>query len=65
MILSLPIVLILGLILLVFMKADGLKPVHAVLVALFGFMLASTGLASGVTRVDTLIASLFGGSIHP
>jgi hypothetical protein len=62
---SLPIVLFLGLFVVLLVRKAELKPLHAVLAPLFGFLLASTGLATGITRVDALVAGLLGGSLHP
>ncbi|AKG46569.1 membrane protein [Streptomyces xiamenensis] len=60
-ILSVSWVVLLAVLMLVFFRKDGLKPVHAVVCALFGFYLSGTALAPGITAGGESLASLLGG----
>ncbi|MES4892841.1 hypothetical protein ACF073_19875 [Streptomyces sp. NPDC015171] len=61
MILSLSGVLLLGVIVFLFFRKDGLKGSHACTSALFGFYLASTGIAPSIKAGGESLASLLGG----
>jgi len=61
--LSIPITLVLGLTVLIFVHKDSLKATHAIAAILLGFMLSTTALASRIGQVDSMIASLLGGSL--
>ncbi|MEU7056692.1 hypothetical protein [Streptomyces sp. NPDC046197] len=61
MILSISGVVLLGIIVFVFFRKDGLKPSHACISTLFGFYLASTALAPSIKAGGESLASLLGG----
>jgi uncharacterized membrane protein len=63
--LSIPITLVLGLIVLLFVRKDDLKASHAIAAILLGFMLSTTALAGRISQVDSMIAGLLGGSLSP
>ncbi|MGW2648991.1 hypothetical protein ACWC2T_29725 [Streptomyces sp. NPDC001393] len=61
MILSMSGVLILGVVVFLFFRKDGLKGSHATVTALFGFYLANTGIAPSIKAGGESLASLLGG----
>ncbi|GHE02497.1 MULTISPECIES: hypothetical protein [Streptomyces] len=61
MILSVSGVMFLGVIVFLFFRKDGLKGSHACTSALFGFYLASTGIAPSIKAGGESLASLLGG----
>ncbi|WP_369388016.1 hypothetical protein AB5J72_10730 [Streptomyces sp. CG1] len=61
MILSVSGVMILGVVVFLFFRKDGLKGSHACTSALFGFYLASTGIAPSIKAGGESLASLLGG----
>ncbi|MEU3947159.1 hypothetical protein [Streptomyces sp. NPDC029526] len=61
MILSISGVVLLGIVLFIFCRKDGLKPVHAIVAMLFGFYLASTAIAPSIKAGGESLASLLGG----
>jgi hypothetical protein len=61
--LSISVVVLLGFIVFVFFRKDGLKASHAIVTMLFGFYLASTGLAPSIEAGGDSFASLLAG-IH-
>ncbi|MCZ0990253.1 MULTISPECIES: hypothetical protein [Streptomyces] len=61
MILSLSGVLLLGIIVFLFFRKDGLKGSHAAVSALFGFYLSSTAIAPSIKAGGESLASLLGG----
>ncbi|MET9735037.1 MULTISPECIES: hypothetical protein [unclassified Streptomyces] len=61
MILSMSGVVLLGIIVFLFFKKDGLKASHALVAALFGFYLASTAIAPSIKAGGESLASLLGG----
>ena len=61
MILSMSGVVILGIIVFLFFRKDGLKGSHACVSALFGFYLASTAIAPSIKAGGESLASLLGG----
>lgn len=61
--LSIPITLVLGLTVLLLVRKDNLKASHAIAAILLGFMLSATALAGRISQVDSMIASLLGGSL--
>ncbi|HEU5353119.1 MAG TPA: hypothetical protein VFU65_01580 [Actinocrinis sp.] len=63
--LSIPITLVLGVIVLLFVRKDDLKASHAIAAILLGFMLSTTALAGRIGQVDSMIAGLLGGSLSP
>ncbi|NJQ00252.1 hypothetical protein [Streptomyces zingiberis] len=58
MILSISGVVLLGVIVFLFTRKDGLKITHAVVCALFGFYLAGTAVAPGIKAGGASLASL-------
>jgi hypothetical protein len=62
---SLPIVLLLGLLVFFLVRKGELRFTHAVVVTLFGFLLASTAAAAPIGEVDSVIAGLLGADLHP
>ncbi|NYI04274.1 hypothetical protein [Allostreptomyces psammosilenae] len=58
MILNISGVVLLGVIVFLFFRRDGLKPLHAVVCALFGFYLAGTAIAPSITAGGQSIASI-------
>ena len=60
MILSVSGVLLLGFIIFLFTRKDGLKISHALVCALFGFYLAGTALAPGIVAGGAGLAGLLG-----
>ncbi|WP_031226700.1 hypothetical protein [Streptomyces roseochromogenus] len=61
MILSVSGVMLLGVVVFLFFRKDGLKGTHACTSALFGFYLASTGIAPSIKAGGESLASLLGG----
>lgn len=61
MILSISGVMLLGVVVVVFFRKDGLKGSHACASALFGFYLANTGIAPSIKAGGESLASLLGG----
>jgi hypothetical protein len=61
MILSVSGVLLLGVIVFLFFRKDGLKLSHAVVCGLFGFYLAGTAVAPSIQAGGESLASLLGG----
>lgn len=61
MILSMSVVVLLGIIVFLFFRKDGLKASHAVVCALFGFYLAGTAIAPSITAGGASLAGLLGG----
>ncbi|AGS68287.1 hypothetical protein J2Z21_006614 [Streptomyces griseochromogenes] len=61
MILSISGVMLLGVVVFLFFRKDGLKGSHACTSALFGFYLASTGIAPSIKAGGESLASLLGG----
>ncbi|GAB2853799.1 hypothetical protein GCM10027074_20840 [Streptomyces deserti] len=61
MILSISGVVLLGIVVFIFLRKDGLKPVHAIIAVLFGFYLASTAIAPSIKAGGESLASLLGG----
>ncbi|MDG5806880.1 hypothetical protein CTU88_11525 [Streptomyces sp. JV178] len=61
MILNISGVVLLGVIVFLFFRKDGLKASHAIVVTLFGFYLASTGIAPSITAGGESLAGLLGG----
>ncbi|GEC08907.1 hypothetical protein SSP24_65620 [Streptomyces spinoverrucosus] len=61
MILSISGVVLLGVVLFIFCRKDGLKSSHALIAALFGFYLASTAVAPSIKAGGESLASLLGG----
>ncbi|PBC86607.1 hypothetical protein BX261_6706 [Streptomyces sp. 2321.6] len=62
MILSISGVVLLGVIVFLFFRKDGLKLSHALVSALFGFYLASSAIAPSIKAGGASLASLLGGS---
>ena len=61
MVLSVSGVVLLGIIVFLFFRKDGLKPSHAIICALFGFYLAGTAVAPSIKAGGESLASLLGG----
>lgn len=61
MILSVSGVVLLGIIVFLFFKKDGMKLSHFAVCALFGFYLAGTAIAPGIKAGGASLASLLGG----
>ncbi|MHB9863129.1 hypothetical protein [Streptomyces sp. YIM S03343] len=61
MILSISGVILLGIVVFLFFRKDGLKGSHAVITALFGFYLSSTAIAPSIKAGGESLASLLGG----
>ncbi|MEV6104524.1 hypothetical protein AB0M28_07365 [Streptomyces sp. NPDC051940] len=61
MVLSVSGVLILGIIMFLFFRKDGLKPMHAIVCALFGFYLAGSAVAPSIRAGGNGLANLLGG----
>ncbi|MFI9646788.1 hypothetical protein ACIHAA_10895 [Streptomyces sp. NPDC052040] len=61
MVLNISGVLLLGTCVFLFSRKDGLKGTHATVCSLFGFYLASTGIAPGIKAGGQSLASLLGG----
>ncbi|MBA0051026.1 hypothetical protein E0L36_08995 [Streptomyces sp. AJS327] len=61
MVLSVSGVVLLGLIVFLFFRKDGLKLSHALVCGLFGFFLAGTAVAPGIRAGSESLASLLGG----
>lgn len=61
MILSISGVVLLGIIVFLFFKKDGLKASHGLICALFGFYLVSTAIAPSITAGGASLASMLGG----
>jgi hypothetical protein len=63
-ILSLPVVLLFGVLMFLLVRKGGLKLSHALIAMVFGFYLASTALAPQINSLDSTIANLID-SVHP
>ncbi|AEM82863.1 hypothetical protein [Streptomyces violaceusniger] len=61
MILSISGVVLLGIVVFIFFRKDGLKGSHAIICALFGFYLASTAIAPSIKAGGASLANLLGG----
>lgn len=61
MIVSISCVVLLGIVVFIFFRKDGLKASHACICALFGFYLASTAIAPSIKAGGESLASLLGG----
>ncbi|MEU5002502.1 hypothetical protein [Streptomyces sp. NPDC021622] len=61
MVLSISSVVLLGVIVFLFFRKDGLKASHAVVCALFGFFMAGTAIAPSIKAGSASLASLLGG----
>jgi hypothetical protein len=61
MILSVSGVVILGVVVFLFFRKDGLKFSHALVSALFGFYLAGTAIAPGIKASGASLASMISG----
>lgn len=61
MILSISGVVLLGVVVFLFFRKDGLKASHALVSALFGFYLAGTAIAPSIKAGGSSVASLLGG----
>jgi len=61
MILSVSCVVLLGIIVFLFFRKDGLKPTHAVVSMLFGFYLGGTAIAPSIKAGGESFATLLGG----
>ncbi|MGP4092407.1 MULTISPECIES: hypothetical protein [Streptomyces] len=61
MILSISGVVLLGVVVFIFCRKDGLKASHALIAVLFGFYLASTAVAPSIKAGGESLASLLGG----
>ncbi|MGN5378056.1 MULTISPECIES: hypothetical protein [Streptomyces] len=61
MVFSMSGVIILGVVVFLFFRKDGLKGTHATVTTLFGFYLASTGIAPSIKAGGESLASLLGG----
>ena len=61
MILSMSGVVLLGIIVVLFTRKDGLKASHACVSSLFGFFLAGTAVAPSIQAGSSSFASLLGG----
>ena len=64
MVLSVSGVLLLGIIVFILFRKDGLKVSHLIVCMMFGFYLASTTLATQINSLDSTIANLID-SVHP
>ena len=62
--LSLPVVLLFGVLAFLLIRKGGLKVSHALVAMIFGFYLASTTLATQINSLDSTIANLID-SVHP
>lgn len=62
--LSLPVVLLFGVLMILLIRKGGMKLSHAIVAAFFGFYLASTTLATQINSLDSTIAH-FVDSVHP
>jgi hypothetical protein len=62
--LSLPVVLLFGVLMILLVRKGGMKISHAIVAAFFGFYLASTTLATQINSLDSTIAHLVD-SVHP
>ena len=60
MILSISGVVLLGIVVFLFFRKDGLKASHAIVCALFGFYLAGTAVASSIKAGGETLAGLIG-----
>jgi hypothetical protein len=63
-ILSLPVVLLFGILMFLLVRKGGLKLTHALIAMVFGFYLATTALAPQINSLDSTIANLVD-SVHP
>lgn len=57
---SISAVVLLGILVLVFVKKSGLNAAHAIVCCLFGFFLASTSVAPSINRFVTGVADMIG-----
>ena len=64
MILSLPVVLLFGVLMILLIRKGGMKISHALVAMFFGFYLASTAVATQINSLDSTIAHLVD-SVHP
>ncbi|MBR7831411.1 DUF2304 domain-containing protein [Actinospica sp. MGRD01-02] len=64
MTLSLPVVLLFGVLMFLLIRKGGMKLSHAIVAAFFGFYLASTTFATQINSLDSTIAHLVD-SVHP
>jgi hypothetical protein len=63
-ILSLPVVLLFGVMMILLVRKGGMKVSHAIVATFFGFYLASTAIATQINSLDSTIAHLVD-SVHP
>ncbi|UED82782.1 hypothetical protein [Streptomyces profundus] len=61
MVLSVSGVVLLGVVVVLFFRKDGLKPTHALVCGLFGFYLAGTAMAPSIEAGGAKLAHLLGG----
>ncbi|MGC0378579.1 hypothetical protein [Streptomyces sp. SAI-229] len=61
MIVSISCVVLLGIVVFIFLRKDGLKTSHALVAMLFGFYLASTAIAPSIKAGGESLAGLLGG----
>lgn len=61
MIISISCVVLLGIVVFIFFRKDGLKLSHALVAMLFGFYLASTAIAPSIRAGGESLAGLLGG----
>ncbi|AXK33312.1 hypothetical protein DVA86_12265 [Streptomyces armeniacus] len=61
MVLSISGVVLLGVIVFLFFRKDGMKMSHAVVCSLFGFFLAGTAIAPSIKQGSASLAGLLGG----
>lgn len=54
-------ILLLGTVMFIFLRKDGLKMTHAIVCALFGFYLAGTTLVPTIQATGTSLATVLGG----
>lgn len=57
---SISAVVLLGILVFIFVKKNGLNAAHAIVCILFGFFLASTSMAPSINRLVTGIADMIG-----
>ncbi|MBP5860512.1 hypothetical protein QA995_27865 [Streptomyces scabiei] len=60
MAISISAVVLLGILVFIFVKKNGLNAAHAIVCILFGFFLASTSMAPSINRLVTGIADMIG-----
>ena len=61
MILSLPVVLLFGVLMILLIRKGGMKISHALVAAFFGFYLASTSIAGSIRNSTDSVASFISG----